>query len=750
MANTYEGDHFDLSDSTFHGPVTGKVEHHYHPGPVRTAVASLPAAPLVFTGREGDLGRLLPLIDPDSDAELPVLICAVSGLGGIGKTSLALHVAHRAAGDGWFPGGVLFIDLHGYDDNPVTTDQAVLTLLEALGMRDTDLPATTDAKCSLYRTLLAEQAEPLLLVLDNASRPDQVMPLVPGVRRHRVLVTSRHTLPTLGARLIDLKVLDAEAAVELLRQALRTADPADQRVAEAGENAAEVARLCGYLPLALQIVAALLVLEPEQTVADVASALVQARSSLDYLDDGDRAVRASFDLSYCHLTDEEADLLRLLAFNPGPDISLAGVAVLAGQPPAVVSTTLRELVRAHLVERTGGRWTMHDLVRDYVGEQAAAVMAAGVELGQGRGEHPAESYRKAQMRLLEYYFATTDAADDHLSGPRGPLPTATFATRDEALAWLDAERPNLTAAVAAASVAGHQYIAIGFPIRLYAYLTRRRHFDDLIAVTAIAVETARLTGDKLGEAKASNNLGIALTEVDRYEDAFASFTRAAELFTDLDDQNELGRVLNSHGLALREVGRPAEALPKLREAMTLQQHAADLREQAALLNNISLVHQDLQDHAEATAAAEKSASLFHQLDDAVNGATALGTMAWALHEQDRTQEALAACERAFEMVSPLDEPDQQGTLLLIRAELSKTVDPERAVTYYQQAVAAYARAENSALQAQTHVAMAMTLIQSSRHLSAVGHLREAIQLYTILGLDGEAENAQTLLGMINS
>ncbi|MBD0838208.1 ATP-binding protein [Streptomyces sp. TRM68416] len=748
MTNTYEGDHFDLSDSVFHDSVTGKVEHHYHPGPVRTAVAPMPAAPLVFTGREDDLSRLLPLIDPASDAELPALICAVSGLGGIGKTSLALHVAHRAAQNGWFPGGTLFIDLRGYDDNPVTTDQAVLTLLEVLGMRDTDLPATTDAKCSLYRSLLAEQSEPLLLVLDNASHQDQVLPLLPGVRRHRVLVTSRHTLPTLGARLIDLKILNAEAALELLRQALRTADPADRRVAEAGESAAEVARLCGYLPLALHIVAALLVLEPEQSVAEVASALAQARSSLDYLDDGDRAVRASFDLSYRHLTDEQADLLRLLAFSPGPDISLAGVAALAGQPPGVVGTTLRELVRAHLVERSGGRWTMHDLVRDYAGEQAAAVTAAGAEPGQGHGERPAESYRKAQTRLLEYYFATAGAADDHLSGPRGPLPTGTFATRDEALAWLDAERSNLTAAVTAASVTGHQHIAIGFPIRLYAYLTRRRYFDDLIAVTTIAVETARLTGDKSGEAKASNNLGIALTEVDRYEDAFVSFIRAAELFTDLDDQSELGRVLNSHGLALREVGRPAEALPKFRAAMTLQQHAGDLREQATLLNNISLVHQDLEDHAEATAAAEGAASLFQQLGDAVHEATALGTMAWTLHAQGRTHEALTACERALETISSLDEPDQQGTLLLIRAELSKSVAPERATTYYQQAVAAYVRAENPALQAQARVAMAMALIESGQRLSAFDPLREAIQIYTDLGFDDEATRTQTLLGLI--
>lgn len=176
--NHYEGDHIPIS-GTFHGPVTGKVVHHRH-GPVPRATASLPAAPALFTGRDHDLARLSAALDPSAESELPVLVCAVSGLAGIGKTSLALHAAHRAGEDDWFPGGTLFVDLRGYDDHPVAAGQAVLALLDALGIRGTDLPATPEGQYALYRSLLAREKAPLLLVLDNASHAEQITPCCPA------------------------------------------------------------------------------------------------------------------------------------------------------------------------------------------------------------------------------------------------------------------------------------------------------------------------------------------------------------------------------------------------------------------------------------------------------------------------------------------------------------------------------------------------------------------------------------------
>jgi hypothetical protein len=176
LGDTPVGDNIEIGkDGTFNGPV------NVHHGPVPTATAALPPAPIGFTGRDAELARLLPSLDPAGGASaIPVLIFAVTGMGGIGKTALALHAAHTTVAKGWFPGGTLFVDLRGYDDNPVTADQAVLALLDALGVRGRDLPQTATAQLDLYRTLLAHQRRHMLLILDNASSPTQFTPFFPA------------------------------------------------------------------------------------------------------------------------------------------------------------------------------------------------------------------------------------------------------------------------------------------------------------------------------------------------------------------------------------------------------------------------------------------------------------------------------------------------------------------------------------------------------------------------------------------
>ncbi|MEV6947418.1 ATP-binding protein [Streptomyces sp. NPDC051172] len=204
------------------------------------ATAALPGVPAGFTGRGDDLARLLPALKPAAGSGLPVVICALSGLGGIGKTSLALHAGHQAVRDGWFPGGTLFVDLRGYDEDPVTADQALVALLDGFGIRGTDLPQTPTAQYALYRTLLAAHTEPMLLLLDNASDPAQLTPLIPGTDRHRVLITSRDRLTDLPARQIDLDTLKPDDAAELIAKSLLLSDERDDRPAhEPGANPAQ-------------------------------------------------------------------------------------------------------------------------------------------------------------------------------------------------------------------------------------------------------------------------------------------------------------------------------------------------------------------------------------------------------------------------------------------------------------------------------------------------------------------------------
>lgn len=232
---------------------------NYHAAAAPVALAQLPPLTAGFMGREAELAQVAALLDPGAVAGA-VVVSAVAGLAGVGKTALAVHAAHAARSSGWFPGGVLFIDLHGYDEQPVQPGQALDALLRALGVPGEHIPDGDGQRAGLYRSVLAQVTGPVLVIADNASAEAQVRSLLPGPGPHRVIVTSRHTLAGLGARLLDVTVLDEAAAVELLDTVVRAARPGDDRVGGDLVAAGRLAESCGGLPLALQVTAALLVL----------------------------------------------------------------------------------------------------------------------------------------------------------------------------------------------------------------------------------------------------------------------------------------------------------------------------------------------------------------------------------------------------------------------------------------------------------------------------------------------------------
>ncbi len=752
-------------------PLTVNV---YPPAPAPTALASLPATPSQLSGRDTEMEQVLSALQPHTgaprqavdrpgagtvasaadDVVPPVLVTSVAGLAGVGKTALALTCGHAAAEAGWFTGS-LFIDLHGYDESPVQPGQALEAFLRALGVNPTDMPAAAEERAALYRSALedmADQGQRLLIVADNAASADQVRLLLPGSRRHQVLITSRHTLPTLNARLVDLAVLSPVAAAALLRHALHRANPADRRVLDAVEDVEELAGLCGYLPLALHISAALLILEPDQTVAELAAELATARSRLSLLDDGERAVRASFDLSYRRLPADHAELFRLLALNPGPDIGLEAVAVLAARPLPAVRTMLRALVQAHLLECVNRRWSMHDLVRDYATEladdtQQAAFNSAGEE-GTPGGAAP---HVQACSRLLEHYATTARAASAHLTMRAHSAAVGAFADQDEALAWLDTERVNLTASVAAAAAIRHHDIAGQLPVILYDYLIWRGYIDDLIAVTTIACDIAHQTGALAAEAGAWNNLGIALIEASRYEEAVLTHRRAADLFGSVDDHNSRGKALNGLGSALGYSGNPTDALQTYQQALTIQRECGDLQEQAAVLNNLSLSHQELENVEAACAAAEEAASLFRQLGDTTNEAKALCTSALALQASGQHNEAQALCERAIESTRRAGgNPRDEAAVLMTCTELLTDLTPQQKITYLLQAQAACARANAHDLYAHTFAALGMAWINAGDWDQATTHLTRAATMLDDLGLASEAADVRDLLALLQA
>jgi NB-ARC domain len=391
------------------------------------APRQLPADVTFFTGRDAELAKLDALLDHGTPAA--VVISAIAGTAGMGKTSLAVHWAYRVRER--FPDGELYVNLRGYDPGPpVTPEQALDGFLRALDVPAEKIPHDVDAQAGLYRSLLAGRR--MVVVLDNAASPDQVRPLLPGSPPCVVVVTSRSRLSGLiareGAYRLTLDVLPAEDAVTLLRHAIG----ADRVDAEPGA-AAEVARHCGYLPLALRIAAERAAARAHLRLADLAEELAVEHDRLDLLtadDDEITGVRAVFSWSYRTLAPETARAFRLLGRHPGPDVGVASAAALTGSTTTSVRRQLDALTSAHLVTETRrDRYQFHDLLRAYATERASL------------DESPDENTHTIR-RVLEWYLHTAHAAlyvlyPQHPEIPLDPLRVdcqpLTFTHRDQAL-----------------------------------------------------------------------------------------------------------------------------------------------------------------------------------------------------------------------------------------------------------------------------------------------------------------------------
>lgn len=412
----------------FHAVIQGRDITVQLPPAIKPALSGLPKLASAFTGRDQHVERLLTDLAPATEGAVEqrtVLVSAVSGLAGIGKTELAVQTAAQALRQpGWFPGGVLFVDLFGYDpERTLSPERALEGLLHALGVPGEHIPGGLEDRQRLYRSVLAAYAREgrrILVVVDNASTTGQAGPLLPTDGITAALVTSRHTLDGLDARLHDLDTLDTDASLAVLDQALRHArGDGDTRFTDDAEAAAVIARLCAGLPLALRIAAAVLASSPGRPASHLAAALQAEHTRLDKLARPDRAVRAAFDLSYQHLTPEQARIFRLLPLNPGPDLATESAAHLTDTGSDQAEELLQQLAEAHLIEpgSSWGRWRMHDLVRLYADEH-------------GRVHATPDQRDTARIRLFTHYQDTTEAADTHLRPHPAPaLPASRTAPR---------------------------------------------------------------------------------------------------------------------------------------------------------------------------------------------------------------------------------------------------------------------------------------------------------------------------------
>ncbi|HKS98243.1 MAG TPA: tetratricopeptide repeat protein, partial [Rugosimonospora sp.] len=594
--------------------------------------AQLPPTLRAFTGRRRELARLDALLSrpPGGDPrqQPAVVVSAVSGTAGIGKTSLALHWAHQVASQ--YPDGQLYVNLCGFHPTaePVDAAEAVRGFLDALGVPPQRVPSGIDGQIGLYRSLLAGKR--VLVLLDNAATADQVRPLLPGAAGCLVVVTSRNQLTGLvatdGAYPLTLDLLTRQEARQLLAARLGA-----DRVAAEAEAVEQIVAGCAGLPLALAIAAARAAHQPRTPLAVLAKELSADGDWLDALDAGEPStgVRAVFSWSYDRLSAPAARMFRLLGLLPLLGVGVGAAASLAGVPVATARSTLAELVRAQLLSEDGReRYTNHDLLRAYALELA-------------HSHDSAEDRHAALHRVLDHYLHTAFAAAMLLNPTRAsPIdlpaihPEATaqrLSDRGEAQAWFGAEYPALFAAIDYAAGAGFPRHAWQLAWTLQDYCDWQGHWHSMLAIQETAVAAARLAGDPSGEAWAQRGLGIAHMLLSRHDEAFTHLTVGFEHYRRLGDEDGVAHSHHSLGVLLCRQDRYREAVQHARQALEIYRRTGNRDRLPAELNQLGWYYAMLGDYQQTLTHCQQALTAANQIDDQYVAAAAWDSLGYAHH-----------------------------------------------------------------------------------------------------------------------
>jgi DNA-binding SARP family transcriptional activator len=603
----------------------------------------LPAPVQHFAGRMAELRILDDLLAQTTAHEGAMVISAVSGTAGVGKTTLAVRWAHRVAGR--FPDGQLYADLRGFAPSgaPVTHAAAIRRFLAALVGSPERIPRSPEAQQDLYRSMLARKR--MLILLDNARDAAQVRPLLPGSPGHLVVVTSRSQLTSLaateGANMIYLDVLPREEAFELLTLRLGRRLAAEPRAAD------KLIELCSQLPLALSVVAARAAARPVFPLAVLAAELQQAGSKLDALESGDAvgSVRGVFSWSTKDLSAPAGRMFRLLSVHPGPDVGAAAAASAAGLPVAQARALLRELTMANLLtEHAPGRFAFHDLLRAYAEEQAC--------MGDSETERAG-----ALQRVLDYYLHTANAAGGLLypGRPRlelqepqpGVMLDQNPISHSVALAWFDAEHHVLVAAISMAADRGFDVHAWKLAWTMETFFYRRGHWSDWAAAQRTALGAARRLGDQNAESNAGRGIASALIELGEYEDALGHLNAALRVSEEAGNLPRQARVQMDIGRIYEAQGRYQEALAHSQQGLSLSQAdtgiVAEVVE-ADALNFVGWFLAKTGSFEQAIEYCQQSVAMHRRIGDKHGEPPALDSLAFAYRGLGRHAEA-AECYR---------------------------------------------------------------------------------------------------------
>ncbi|GGS46354.1 AfsR/SARP family transcriptional regulator [Actinokineospora fastidiosa] len=637
-----------------------------------------------FTGREAQLRALADAVDAER-RRTPV-IAVIEGMGGVGKTRLAVHFAHLVSDR--FDEVQLWSDLHGFGgDQPPADPAAVLeNFLRLLGVPGDQVPHDLQSRAVLYRDRLAGRRA--VVLLDNAATEEQVRPLLPGTPESLVLVTTRRSFTKLdGARSVHLDVLTAEESRTVLSLVVD-----DGRIDSDPDAAARIAALCGHLPLAVTLVARRLRRRPRWSAGTLVDRLERSRARLDDLFGDPPPLRTAFDLSYRTLSPAQQGMFRMAGLHPGEEFTAQSAAALCGVTVREAEELLEGLLDEHLLQQTTAeRYRFHDLIGDYA-------------RARGEADEQAADREAARRRVLVWYLHAAEAArtvlDPHrirlmeLPALPGDCAVPWFADHAQALRWFEAERATLLAAVRAAHDHGPPEVAWQLPWVLLSFYYRRSHWDDWVAAYRLGLAAARAAGARREEGIMFRGLGVAYSDLRRFAASVDCHQRAQEALVEVGDLHGQAWNLNSLGVVHVDLGRLPEAADCFRRALPLFRRTGDPQGEGFCLNNLGDTWRRLGEHARAVACLEEALALQRGADDRIGLQFTLATLG-DIH-RDRGDYAMA-------------------------------------VPHYREALAISRALGDQRSLARTLAGLADTLTRAGEPAAALPHWREAHAIFTALG-----------------
>ncbi|QHY96176.1 Regulatory protein AfsR [Streptomyces sp. S4.7] len=620
---------------------------------------SLPRDTAAFTDRSAELEALIwsVRVSQESGSAMPVHV--IDGMPGVGKTTFAVHAGHVLAE--CFPDGQLFVNLNGHTTGrtPVQANEALASLLAATGVPAQRIPvgddvgAVTEARAAMWRSRLADKKA--LLILDNAASYHQLEPLIPGGSGCLVLVTSRKRLAAYEEVVLPVAALPSAHAVDLfVLLSGRSADSLDRAVL------ADMVGLCGHLPLGVSLLAARLRHHPSWSADDLRARLVAAQDRLGELRAGERAVAATFALSYRDLEPDQQRFFQRLGFYPGTDLDVYAGAALGSVPVAAARGQLDALYDAHLIdEHPGSRYRLHDLLRDY---------ARGLADEGGTMEQV-----QAVQRVCTYYLAALAVANEHIlrSGAAAPAPpdvdvrveTPPMESRTAALGWLEDERANVLACIRRANSLALHELVIRMAAAMAPFLRQAGPWDQAVSLHRTAAEAARHTGDRRALAGALAELGVVRRFMAAYPEATEALNEAVTEYDAVGERRGKADALNQVGIVSYMIADNDASASAQTDALALYRELGDRLGQANALADLGMVRRQTSQFDAAVEAQTEALSIYRELGDQYGEANSLRDLGIVHCLLGEYQLAARRHREAFGIYQELDDRVHQAYAL---------------------------------------------------------------------------------------